>query len=353
VGENVRLVIDATTRESIPLELPLRPLKDPEAARTELGLGKFVDLTDPPVARAVGLLQALRSEHSPAFRVGVFGGTAFRLRFPSSNSGDLGLRHPLHDLDLACLYREAPAVRSALLDLGRIAGSALTCLETRADRTVNTLGGGKRFRFHLVEERSNGGVGLAILDLICDEFRFCHTFDLVKDLERGGDRNPALSPELLLLTKLQFIQRIPAVSASHVSERVLGAFGLSDVLIGPEAKDLQDVLALLHDVPLDAPASPAGFSVDRVCNLLSSDWGAWTTVRMNLTHLPEAPILQTLPAPARERVRDRIGLLLNRINALHPRKGLQRLRREWWETVDTADDRIIRPEDPRPGASRS
>ena len=129
----VELVIDPLRQEKVGLSLPLtfrRPVK--EAAR-DLGVPPSVDLGDPIVAKAVALADAARRTTPPA-RFALFGGTAFRLTCPSSNHPTLGLRHELHDMDIAILLKEVREFRQFLTTVREVAGSGLSFFETSGDR---------------------------------------------------------------------------------------------------------------------------------------------------------------------------------------------------------------------------
>ena len=336
MGEKVTLVIDEETKETVTLDWPLVYREPPESLRPKLGLNSFVDLTDPVVARGLELIHCLRGLPTP-ISAAYFGGLAFRLRFPSANDPHLGLRHPLHDIDLAIQLRDAAYLRTALPRLGERAGSALTTLETRADFRLNTLLGGQRFRFHMVNPLEGGRVGLALLDVVADQFRFCHSFDLTEDLGHAKNSGAALSPTLLFLTKMQFIQRVPRDTMGPMEGRVIGSFGKDEVLIGAESKDVRDVLSLLLDAA-DGDGYDA-LSLRRVVQLLERDWGAWNTVRLNVAMLRASPELRALPEGLRGVLEQRIAELSDRLAGIVPRRGRPRFRREWWETVDTADDR--------------
>ena len=180
----------------------------------------------------------------------MLGGVAFRFRSPSSNSTTSGLRRPLHDIDLSCHHADVKKVHTALLALGQRHGSALSIVETHADRMFNALMGGRRLRLHNVNEVVDGRCVLGTIDLLADEFKFCHDMDLKADISQAPQDGHTLALSTLLLSKLQFIQSIPLDHSDQVKGRVLGPFGKREVLIGPEDKDVKDILAVLMDRPL-------------------------------------------------------------------------------------------------------
>jgi hypothetical protein len=332
VGTRVELVVDPLRGERVSIELPLDYRTPPETARRELGLADWVDLTDPIVARAVVLLRAGRVAE-PRVELAVLGGVANRLRCRSSNTSDLGLRRGLHDLDVACLHKEIRSVRNFLETVHEREGSALQFVETQGDRIFNASGEGRRLRYHVaVGQESATSVALGTVDLLADEFRFCHRFDLREEVRHAPEQHGTLSLAVLLLAKLQFIQRIPGEDRDKVRERVLGPYGRHDLVIGPEAKDARDILALLVDHRIEEAAD--GISPQRVGDLLAHDWGLWRTVTLNLEMVGRSPILAALPSPAQERARAGLDALSAIAARVTPSRRFGFLGGQWWEEVD-------------------
>ena len=327
----VELVLDPLRGEKVTVRLPLtlrRPVE--ETART-LGLPPTVDLTDPIVAKAVALAGAALDARPP-IRFAVFGGTAHRLTCPSSNDPALGLRHDLHDLDLAILLKDARAVRRFLSDVANSAGAGLTFFETAGDRIYNSLSGGARLRWHMTVAQRGATVTLGTLDLVADTFEFCHRIDLRSDVEETTQHGWALAPAHLLLTKGQFIQRIPRDESAPVADRVLEPFGKRGVVIGPEGKDVRDMVALMLDHAMgEAPdeISPAVLGRE-----LSNDWGLWKTFGLNLDMVARSSIVRGLPPDPRRRVEARLGELRSLVAGLHPKRRLHLLGGPWWQEVD-------------------
>jgi hypothetical protein len=332
VGEVIDLVIDPLRGERVSVEIPIVFRTPVTRARAELGLPDWVDLSDPIVARAVALLAAARRAQPPA-QLAVLGGVAHRLRCLASNRTDLGLRRPLHDLDIACLHRELPAVRAFLSKVHEREGSGLQFFETAGDRIFNSTGEGRRIRLHMALDPTDGGVGLGTLDLLADEFRFCHRFDLKAEVQSAPVQSGTLSPALLLLTKLQYIQRIPGEDRERVPARVLEPYGRHDVVIGPEAKDVRDILALLLDHPIGEEV-PEGISPARLTELVASDWGLWRTSTLNVEMVTRSPILRALPDGPRGQVRARLDALGSMFRAMAPKRRFGFLGGPWWEEVD-------------------
>ena len=314
------------------IELPVEFRTSPEEARHELALPDWVDVADPIVARGIALLAAARRA-SPPLHLALLGGAAHRLRCLSSNRTDLGLRRTLHDLDIACLYKEVRSFRAFLSTVHEREGSALRFFESNGDRIFNSFAEGRRLRLHMVLGERDRVVTWGSVDLIADEFRFCHRFDLRSDILSASTQHGTLSPTLLLLAKLQFIRRIPAEDREKAAGRVLAPIGRHGVVIGPESKDVQDTLALLLDHPVGE--GPEAISLGRLSAMLSADWGLWRTVTLNLEMVRGSSILSGLPDGPREQIRRRIEALRQALDPLTPKRRFGFLGGEWWEEVDT------------------
>jgi hypothetical protein len=332
VAEVVEVIVDPFTQEKLPLRLPLTFQTDPSEARKSLGLPEYVDTTDPVMAHAVGVLHAL-TQDLPGRDLALLGGVAYRFQSASSNSSTSGLRRSLHDIDLCCHHADAKKLHTALLALGQGHGSALTVVETHADRMFNALMGGRRLRLHNVNQVVDGRCVLGTIDVLADEFRFCHNLDLKVDITQAAKNGHTLSGSTLLLTKLQFIQSIPAEHQAQVPGRVLGPFGKKELIIGPEDKDVRDILALLIDH--DLGDQPGAISTAKFIEPLASDWGFWTTVRLNLDHLGKSPLFTALSADLRAPVQRKIETLRAATDTVQPKRRFGFLQREWWEPVES------------------
>ncbi|MGC2205327.1 MAG: hypothetical protein WA719_05325 [Thermoplasmata archaeon] len=331
MGQIVDLLIDPRRGERVSIEIPIAFRTPLEQARRELGLPDWVDLSDPIVARGVALLAAVRRA-DPPFHLAVLGGVAYRIRCLASNRTDLGLRRPLHDLDIACLHKELPALRAFLATLAGREGSGLQFFESAGDRIFNSLGEGRRIRLHMALDQRGDDVGLGTVDVLADEFRFCHRFDLRADILAASSQSGTLTPALLLLTKLQFIQQVPGEDRAKVSERVLESYGRHDVLIGPESKDVRDILALLLDHPVAETSE--GISPSRISEEVSADWGLWKTARLNLDMVVRSVILRDLPEGPRTQIQGRLDSLRQLLSGVTPTRRFAFLGGPWWEEVD-------------------
>ncbi len=328
----VDLVIDPLRRETVTVSLPLGFRRSVESTREELGLAPSVDLSDPIVAKAVALAGVAR-RRNPSVRFAVFGGTAHRLTCPVSNDPTLGLRHELHDMDLAVLLKEVRDFQKFLLSAQDEGGSELTFFETSGDRIYNSLSGGQRLRWHMVVSEQDSEVVLGTLDIVADAFQFCHRFDIRSDVEHASANGWTLSPARLLLAKGQYIQRIPKEDSALVAERVLEPFGKRQVVIGPEAKDVRDILALVHDHALGE--GPGEISARGLSEVLSNDWGLWKTFGLNLEMIARSSILRHLPPGPREQISGQIRTLRELVGALTPKRRLALFGGPWWQEVDT------------------
>jgi hypothetical protein len=325
------LIIDPLRGERVSIEIPIAfrtPLQD---ARKQLDLPDWVDLSDPIVARGVALLAAAR-RHDPPVHLALLGGAALRIRCLASNRTDLGLRRTLHDLDVACLHKELPVVRAFLSSVHHQEGSGLQFFEAAGDRIFNSLGEGRRIRIHMVLEQHEGEVALGTVDLLADEFRFCHRFDLKTEVLDAPAQHGTLSPAMLFLTKMQYILRVPGEDRAKVADRILAPFGRHDVVIGPEEKDVRDILSLLLDHPV--AETPEGTSPARLAELLSNDWGLWRTVTLNLDMVARSSILRTLPESPRSQILARIETLRTTFSGLAPKRRFGFLGGPWWDEVD-------------------
>ena len=331
MARHVDLVIDPFRGDRVPIDLPLEYRLPLESARKAVGVAPWVDLTDPIVAKAIELMAAARRA-DPPLRFAFFGGTAHRLICPSSNATDSGLRHELHDLDIAVLLKESRSFQKFLEKLSAREGSGLTFFETPGDRAFNSMTDGRRLRWHTVVAEQGSEVVLGTLDIIADQFEFCHRLDVRPDVQHADSTGGTFTPARLLLTKGQFILRIPQSGAASVPDRVLEPFGKRDVVIGPEPKDVRDMLALLHDHPVEDAAG--GISPTELSSILGSDWGLWKTISLNLRMVARSPILAGLRPEARTRISERLEKVRALVASLSPKRRFGFLGGEWWQEVD-------------------
>ncbi len=169
----------------------------------------------------------------------LLGGVAIRLRSPHAAS--LGaLERTYADVDFAAPKKESRALRD-VLTAGGYTG----------DRRFNALHGERRLLFY---DEARGRQ----VDVFLGVFEMCHKLSL----EHRLALHPlTLSPADLLLTKLQIVEL--------------------------NAKDVQDVLALLLDVSLLEPGGNPGEALDtaRIVEICAHNWGWYTTVQDNLQQI--------------------------------------------------------------------
>jgi hypothetical protein len=170
----------------------------------------------------------------------LLGGIAVNLLCP--NATHRALNRTYADIDLVGLKKQSRQLRDGLTELGYV-----------ADRRFNALHGEHRLLFF---DEGNARQ----LDVFLGVFEMCHKLVLDQRLAL----NPlTLSPADLLLTKLQIVQL--------------------------NAKDIQDMLALLLDYPpQEAPVDP-GRALDMriITSICSQDWGWYTTVNDNLERVAQ------------------------------------------------------------------
>ena len=160
------------------------------------------------------------------------GGTAFMLRCPHAQRPPLARAHG--DLDFVGLSRATKPIQNLFLRLGYTPNQRFNSLHSR-----------ERLLF-------SDDSRCREVDVILDHFRMCHLIDLRERLD--ADQN-TLSLIDLLLCKMQVVQL--------------------------NEKDVRDVQALLLDFPVGKGEGDK-INLDRLCNLLSQDWGLCHTVQINL-----------------------------------------------------------------------
>jgi hypothetical protein len=165
----------------------------------------------------------------------VLGGVAIAMRCPHATHR--GLARAYADIDFIAPKRQARALSGVLSANGYT-----------PDRRFNALHGERRLLFF--DETRDRQV-----DVFLGVFEMCHTLHLEKRLTL---HSLTLSPADLLLSKLQIVEM--------------------------NAKDIQDILALLADYPPIDPSSRQGDELDLgwICEVCSKDWGWFTTVNDNL-----------------------------------------------------------------------
>jgi hypothetical protein len=164
------------------------------------------------------------------------------------------------DLDLAVNSKERRSLSELMVKLGYV-----------PDKIFNGLHGHQRLYFDDMEHRRH-------VDVFVDAVRMCHVIELK---ERIGLRADILTPSDLLLTKLQIVEL--------------------------NAKDLLDLLSLLHDQEVVAGSNDA-FDSTYLGKLWGADWPIWRTSKMTLGKVRDS-VAGILPAEGQERVLAKVTAL--------------------------------------------
>lgn len=157
----------------------------------------------------------------------VLGGVAVALRCPSA--AHRSLQREYHDIDLVTRANVSRQTQALFADLGY-----------EADKAFNTLHARERLLFWDPKAERQ-------VDVFIDVLRMCHSLDLRERLDADQRTIPLAD---LLLSKFQIVE-------------------LND-------KDVMDLIALLEDQPL-AHSDDDGINLDRVVDVLSTDWGFYRT----------------------------------------------------------------------------
>lgn len=171
----------------------------------------------------------------------LLGGVAIQLRCP--HAAHRALNRTYADLDFVAHKKQARSV-----------GALLVVSGYTADRRFNALHGERRLLF-FDEARSRQ------VDIFLGAFEMCHTLPLD---QRLALHPLTLSPADLLLSKLQIVQL--------------------------NAKDIQDILALLLDFPpMESTPRPGDdLDVSVIADLCRRDWGWFITLKDNLDRIASA-----------------------------------------------------------------
>jgi hypothetical protein len=187
------------------------------------------------------------------------GGVAIRRRCPSARRPPLA--RPYADLDVAVTKQTGRRVLTELMqNLGYVPA-----------QQFNALHGETRLYY-------DDQVNQRHVDVFVDAVRMCHVITFAPRIALLDD---TLTPTDLLLTKLQIVQL--------------------------NAKDLQDILALLSDQPLRAGAADA-VDPNYLGTLWGADWPLWRTSQITLQRVRER-MESILP-------RDELGPVMERIAGL-------------------------------------
>jgi hypothetical protein len=328
VSQEYVLYESQMTGERVTVEHPLEERAGIlEEIRSDLAIADWVDLEDPPMRKAAALLWAARRDRGVPAKV--FGGSAFRLTCPSSNSG--ALRRDLNDIDYVLPPGGGVQFIEVASGLGDTFGSLHMHFLVHEDVRFNSLGGGKRYRMRMPVPHPNDQIAVKLVDVFAHSFNFCHRIDL--DAVIANDAL-TLGLPLLILTKCQFIKALPADAVEPSNEyRRLTSIGDRRVAIGLEDKDLVDVASAFLDHELDSPELPVNAIIERTAN----DWGLAQTVMLNLRNndgTRHVLAARGLPPESIDVVVGKMTAVADRIEDQIPRKPRLRFRSTWWEEVE-------------------
>jgi len=139
------------------------------------------------------------------------------------------------DLDLASTGAARKGLTSFLVDRGLV-----------PDKNFNALYGHKQLYFRSPDNQQT-------IDILVDSFEMCHTLEFKDRLLRMPK---TLDPTDLLLSKLQIVEL--------------------------NSKDVQDICYLLAKFPVADGDLLGTIGLARVGELVSTDWGWWRTITLNL-----------------------------------------------------------------------
>ncbi len=223
-------------------------------------------MTGPPTladegAEARRILAAVEGERLPLC---LAGGTAFLLRCPHAQRPPLARIHG--DLDFVGLSSATRQIQDLFLRLGYA-----------PNQRFNPVHGRERLLFS--DEGRDRDV-----DILLDRFRMCHVIDL---RDRIGVDPGTLPLVDLLLCKMQVIQL--------------------------NEKDVRDVQAMLLDFPMGSGDGDT-INLDRLCRLLSNDWGLCHTVQINLERVRSSAGGIGLTSGEEEWIGLQVGALLDALD---------------------------------------
>jgi hypothetical protein len=176
------------------------------------------------------------------------------------------------DLDLATVSKERRSLSEFL------AGHSYV-----ADKTFNALYGHKQLYFQSTETGRS-------VDVLVDRLHMCHTVEFAGRL---GRMPLTLDLSDLLLSKLQIVEL--------------------------NEKDAQDVLYLCSAHPVSDGDKPGTIGLDRIREIVASDWGWWRTATMNLdriTALAEGDGQRLVPAGGQHHAIEQLGVLRKAMDAV-------------------------------------
>jgi hypothetical protein len=247
-----------------------------------------VSATDTTRAGLLALAgELIRLAEEQGTRLRALGGLGIALRAPDA---DPALQREFADIDVAAARKGRADVAAALERAG-----------LEAEREFNALQGARR-QIWWTPDRSTH------VDVFLGEFAMCHSLDLDQRLPA---EHSALAAADLLLMKLQVVE------LNH--------------------KDVTDTAALLTTHRLGESDAAGSINRRRIVEVLTTDWGFYTTATDNLERLPELvsaldPELARQVAEAAAEIRAEVDAApKSRAFKLRARVGR---RKRWYEVPD-------------------
>jgi hypothetical protein len=233
------------------------------------------------LALAGRLIESAAARGAP---VRALGGVGIALRTPDAHPA---LWRDFADVDLAGSKRARRQVTETMEEAG-LAGES----------HFNALQGARRQIWWTAGQTTH-------VDVFLGEFSMCHTLSLDERLEVD---HPALPAADLLLMKLQVVE------LNH--------------------KDVTDAAALLCTHDLGGGDEPGSINRDRIVDVLSNDWGFYTTATDNLERLPS--LVAELDGALGERVAEAAGQIRREIDEAPKSRGFKLRgkvgrRKRWYE----------------------
>jgi hypothetical protein len=342
----MKAVLYEDFRDKIELDTPLTSNADIMKLRTELGIPQYVAAEDYLMRRLVVTVWAARNVNliceqlsgdakkrvprSPV-DVAFFGGAAFRLLCKGSNQSG-AFHRALNDLDIITAKERATDLINLMSVLGQVFGTEYFHFVTTADRLFNNAMRPKRYRIHAVNGLHDGIPAAGEMDIFCDRIAMCHTVDVGKELKNAPTNLYTIGLEKLLLTKLQFIKKIPKEVIDPSNEyRIIGDFDGKNVLVGMEDKDFRDVASVFHDY--DLGEDDGEIRINELYDILKKDLNMCKTVHLNLLGILKNTHRLNLPREHASIIEDKIRKLIKELP--EAREGfLGAFKKQWWATVE-------------------
>lgn len=333
-------------RDKFEVEVPLTSTADVAKLRQDLGVPDYVDVEDYVMRRLVVTTWAARNVDSirgqapndlrkklpeKPIDVAFFGGTAFRLVCRSSNRPGPFFRN-INDLDIVTTGQRGLELVALLSALRDVFGTEYFHFLTATDRLFNNAMRPKRFRVHAINRFYDGLPVAGEMDIFCDRIAMCHTIDVREEIRSSPQNSYTIGLEKLLLTKLQFIKKIPKDAIDPSNEfRIMQHFDDKNVLVGLQDKDVIDVMSAFYDYNVGEELGQ--IRIGKLRELLERDADMCRTVCLNVQSILKNTSRLNFPAKHVSIIQGKIETLMKELP--ESKQGLLgRFRKQWWETVE-------------------